>query len=83
MHGAKGYVSEFEVERDLRDADEDLDDPTVRLWRDRRAVNVTELERLNAICAGPLAEVPLMAMDPGPALVGAVARQIENQLRSA
>ena len=56
------------------DADEDLDDPTVRLWRDRRAINVTELERLNAIWAGPLAEVPLMAMDPGPALVGAVAR---------
>ena len=65
------------------DADEDDDDPTVRLWRDRRAINVTQLERLNAIWAGPLAEVPLLPMDPGPALVGAVARQIENQLRSA
>ena len=65
------------------DHEEDDDDPTLQLWRDRRAINVTQLERLNAIWAGPLAEVPLLPMDPGPALVGAVARQIENQLRSA
>lgn len=58
-------------------------DPAARLWRDRRAINVAELERLDAAWAGPLAEIPLLPMNPGPALVGAVARQIEAQLRSA
>ena len=65
------------------DEDEEGDDPATRLWRDRRAINVAQLERLDASWAGPLAEIPLLPMDPGPALVGAVARQIEAQLRSA
>jgi len=64
------------------DEDGESDDPATRLWRDRRAINVAELERLDASWAGPLAEIPLLPMDPGPALVGAVARQIEAQLRS-
>jgi len=62
--------------------DEESDDPATRLWHDRRAINVAELERLDGAWAGPLAEIPLLPMDPGPALVGAVARQIETQLRS-
>jgi anion-transporting ArsA/GET3 family ATPase len=65
------------------DEDDDSDDPAVRLWRDRRAINVSQLERLGASWAGPIAEIPLMAMDPGPALVGAIARRIEAQLRSS
>ena len=63
--------------------DEESDDPATELWRDRRAINVTQLERIDAAWAGPLAEIPLFPMDPGPALVGAIARQIEAQLRSA
>jgi anion-transporting ArsA/GET3 family ATPase len=59
------------------------DDPASRLWRDRRAINVAQLARLNAVWAGPLAEVPLLPIDPGPALVGAVARQLSAQLRLA
>ena len=65
------------------DNDEPGDDPSERLWRDRRTINVSQLERLDAVWAGPLAEIPLLPIDPGPALVGAVARQIESQLRSA
>jgi anion-transporting ArsA/GET3 family ATPase len=64
------------------DEDKESDDPATRLWHDRRAINVAELERLDAAWAGPLAEIPLLPLDPGPALVGAVARQIEAQLRS-
>ena len=58
-------------------------DPATALWRDRRAINVTQLERLKASWAGPLAEVPLMPIDPGPALIGAIARRIETQLRTS
>jgi len=63
--------------------DDESDDPATALWRDRRAINVTQLERIDGAWAGPLAEIPLFPMDPGPALVGAIARQIEAQLRSA
>jgi anion-transporting ArsA/GET3 family ATPase len=65
------------------DDDNEDDDPATRLWRDRRAINLIQLERLNAWWAGPLAEIPLMPIAPGPPLVGAVARQIADQLRSA
>ena len=65
------------------DEDDGEDDPTTALWRDRRAINVTQLERLDASWAGPLAEIPLLPVDPGPALIGAIARRIETQLRSS
>jgi len=65
------------------DEDDGNDDPTAALWRDRRAINVTQLERLKASWAGPLAEVPLMPIEPGPALIGAIARRIETQLRAS
>ncbi len=64
------------------DADDDRRDPATRLWRQRRAINEAQLERLAATWAGPLAEIPLLAIDPGPALVGAVARELAAQLRS-
>jgi anion-transporting ArsA/GET3 family ATPase len=64
--------------------DEDDDaDPASRLWRDRRAINVAQLERLDEVWVGPLAEISLLPIDPGPALVGAIARQLSDQLRSA
>jgi anion-transporting ArsA/GET3 family ATPase len=58
-------------------------DPAARFWMDRRTINVAQLERLDEVWAGPLAEIPLVPIDPGPALVGAVARQLSDQLRSA
>lgn len=63
--------------------DDGGDDPALRLWRDRRAINTAQLERLDGVWAGPLAEIPLLPIDPGPSLVGAVARQLAEQLRSA
>jgi len=68
---------------DEDDENDEYDDPATKLWRDRRAINVTQLERLDRSWAGPLAEIPLLPIDPGPALVGAIARRIEAQLRSA
>jgi len=65
------------------DDEADGEDPTTSLWRRRHAINAAQLERLDAFWAGPLAEIPLVAVDPGPKLVGAVARQIAAQLRSA
>jgi anion-transporting ArsA/GET3 family ATPase len=61
--------------------DTEATDATTALWRDRRAINDVELERLGRSWAGPLARVPLLPVDPGPALIGAVARAIEAQLR--
>jgi len=58
-------------------------DPVSRLWHRRRAINVAQLEHLNASWAGPLVEIPMFPIDPGPALVGAVARQLASHLRSA
>jgi anion-transporting ArsA/GET3 family ATPase len=63
--------------------DDRSDDPAAKLWRDRRAINVAQLERLDASWEGPLAEIPLLPIDPGPALVGACARQLSSQLGSA
>lgn len=63
--------------------DDHADDPAAELWRRRHAINTVQLERLGAFWAGPLAEVALMPIDPGPKLVGAIARQIADQLRSA
>ncbi|MCU0303816.1 MAG: P-loop NTPase [Thermoanaerobaculales bacterium] len=65
------------------DDDVASDDETTALWRDRRAINVAQLERLDEVWAGPRAEVPLLPIDPGPALVGAVSRTLADQLRSA
>lgn len=57
-------------------------DPTSALWRARRAINDSELERLGRHWTGPLVRLPLLPVDPGPALIGAVARAVEAQLRS-
>jgi len=59
------------------------DDPATALWRDRRAINDVQLARLLDNWAGPVAEVPLLAIDPGPALVGSIARIVQTQLRPA
>jgi len=50
------------------------------LWRQRRAVNDRELRRLRKAWTGPLAEVPLLPLDRGPALLDAVAGRLGDQL---
>jgi anion-transporting ArsA/GET3 family ATPase len=52
------------------------------LWRDRRAVQETELARLAAGWAGPMLEVPLLACPPGPALVEHCAGMLVSWLAS-
>jgi anion-transporting ArsA/GET3 family ATPase len=47
------------------------------LWARRRAVNDTELARLRRHWRGPLIELPLLPIDPGPALVQALADRLE------
>lgn len=50
--------------------------PAMRLWRERRRINEAELARLAAGWPGPRAELPLLAVEPGPALVDAVAERL-------
>jgi anion-transporting ArsA/GET3 family ATPase len=66
----------------LPDDDEDPEDAAGRLWQHRRAVNDRELERLDEHWPGPMIELPLLPIDPGPALVGALSRHLGRQLRS-
>ena len=55
-------------------------DDVTRLWRHRRAVNDTQAARLRDAWSGPVVEVPLLPLDPGPVLVGAVAARLEEAL---
>lgn len=54
--------------------------PVLDLWRERRAVNARELKRLRASWKGPLAELPLLPFDRGPALLAAVEAALEDAL---
>jgi anion-transporting ArsA/GET3 family ATPase len=47
--------------------------PGADLLRARRRLNEEELARLRAAWPGPLVELPLLALDRGPALIGALA----------
>ncbi len=53
---------------------------TLDLWRQRRAVNDRELDHLRDGWDGPLAELPLLPLDRGPALLDEVADRLEEQL---
>jgi anion-transporting ArsA/GET3 family ATPase len=55
-------------------AEEAEDDPLIALWRQRRQLNERELARLAADWDGPRVELPLLALDRGPALVEALGR---------
>lgn len=57
------------------------DDPVTGLWRHRRRINERELERLEVRWRGPRVELPLLPIDPGPPLVGALGRHLELGLR--
>ena len=55
-------------------------DQALELWRQRRAMNERELERLTAAWQGPLARIPLFPESPGPALVTKVADVLAGAL---
>jgi len=55
-----------------------MDDPAGRLWRDRRAVQERELERLAAAWQGPRVELPLLPLESGPPLVAALAARLAS-----
>jgi anion-transporting ArsA/GET3 family ATPase len=53
------------------------DDPVAWHWIHRRQVNDRELGRLTAHWTGPTVELPLLPIDPGPALVDALGDHLE------
>jgi anion-transporting ArsA/GET3 family ATPase len=55
----------------------------VALWRQRRAVNEGELERLASAWHGPRVELPLLAVERGPALVTALGDHLARALEPA
>jgi anion-transporting ArsA/GET3 family ATPase len=55
-------------------------DRIVDLWRERRAVNDRELARLRKLWKGPTAEVPLMPLERGPALLAAIEAVLAKEL---
>ncbi len=57
------------------------DDPVTSLWRRRREINERELARLESRWSGPRVDLPLLPVDPGPALVGALGTHLERGLR--
>jgi len=59
---------------------DDPEDPLLDLWSHRRAINEEELDRLSRKWHGPVAHLPLLPLDPGPALVGRLARRLKTEL---
>lgn len=55
-------------------------DASSRLWARRRSVNEHELARLREHWHGPVAEIPLVPIDAGPALVGVVGEELTRDL---
>jgi hypothetical protein len=55
-------------------------DEVTRLWRHRRAVNESQAARLRDHWHGAVVELPLLPIDPGPVLVGAIAARLEEAL---
>jgi hypothetical protein len=55
----------------------DGDDPAGAMWAHRRALNDRELGRLAEHWHGSTAELPLLPLEPGPELIGALAEHLE------
>ena len=53
----------------------------IDLWSQRRGVNERELKRLRGTWKGPLAELPLLPLDRGPALLAAIESELGRELR--
>lgn len=58
------------------------DDFLGNLWEQRRRINEEELEKLRLFWEGPLLKLPLVPLDPGPALVGRLGRDFSRWLVS-
>jgi energy-coupling factor transporter ATP-binding protein EcfA2 len=54
--------------------------PAVALWSRRREVNERELKRLRSRWKGPLAQLPLLPIDPGPALLAGLQDRLRKEL---
>ncbi|MFL6193851.1 MAG: ArsA family ATPase [Thermoanaerobaculia bacterium] len=54
----------------------------VSLWRRRRRLNDRELDRLRSEWTGPRVELPQLAMDRGPALLGVLGRCLAESARN-
>ncbi len=65
-------------------ADDDLDtdeaDEAFNLWIRRRTINDEELQRLREGWQGPIVELPLLPLDPGPALIGRLGRRLKTAI---
>ncbi len=59
------------------------EDAALDLWRERRAVNDAELERVAAGWPGPRAELPFLALARGPELVAELGRRLGDLLAAA
>jgi energy-coupling factor transporter ATP-binding protein EcfA2 len=55
----------------------------VDLWRRRREVNERELQRLRGRWTGPLVRLPLLPLDPGPALLAGLQDHLRTELDQA
>jgi anion-transporting ArsA/GET3 family ATPase len=53
------------------------EDPHLALWRKRRHLNESELDRLESLWKGAVAEVPLLPLDRGPELVASIQERLE------
>ena len=53
------------------------------LWRQRREVNERELERLASAWPGPRVDLPLLALERGPALAAALGERLVRALQPA
>ena len=67
-------------ERETRNAERGTVIQAIELWRQRRAMNERELERLTDVWQGPLARIPLIPEPPGAALVTQVADVLAGAL---
>jgi len=54
-------------------------DALFELWKSRRTINDNEIERLRREWDGPIAHLPLLPLDPGPALVGRLGRKLQAE----
>jgi anion-transporting ArsA/GET3 family ATPase len=59
-----------------------IDDQPDRLWRQRRAVNDRELERLRRAWAGRRVELPLLPLDSGPQLLAALLPRFAAEVKA-
>lgn len=57
-----------------------VDAELLDLWRQRRAVNERELERLERRWHGPQVELPLLPVDRGPDLVASLGARLDEEL---